>query len=568
MPNLLLAPSVKPRSRAIPDPAGVRAPFLVLSLFLPVAIVISNFIIADFTPITLMPDDDMSLVDPVWRFVQGQHLGSDFHDPHGFGLPKVAAILWHLFGPHYYVLRASATFFALLIALCASIVAMRQLRHAPGLAALFCIMVAMEASGPSIYGFTDQFGMALSYDRLMVGCLLVLFVHSFAKCPLPERDYIDHFTTAFLLNILFLIKISGFILGLGILAGGCIVRGSLSRNLVHIFLVSVFLATMVAIDFIIAGAEFSPVIHEYALAAQARTGSYSVFAPLRFAFHSPLLGVTLLMVLYAASQPGKMETVNLWRYLLVIVFFWGSQVVINMTNDTHGTLILFAPAAAVALVTWPGESNAAAFWRRPWNVLHFRKLQEISARDIIPLLILSVVFVPEVLAPLKALRLDYAIRWGRTAALPIAVTANRGMTFEILPTNYSQDSDVYTTNRAVKAIELLDASHETIANVAFMNPFPALFLAPAPRGVSVWWDFGFNVPIGYRPSWQDIIGNACIVTEPKHPLTPGISKPLIEATQPHLASAFTLVYQDESWKIWKRNGGCGSAGGAGPGPTQ
>ena len=41
-----------------------------------------------------------------------------------------------------------------------------------------------------------------------------------------------------------------------------------------------------------------------------------------------------------------------------------------------------------------------------------------------------------------------------------------------------------------------------------INPFPALFLAPAPKGVSVYWDFSrnfSNVPIGYRPSWQEIM---------------------------------------------------------------
>src|SRR5579863_1158070 len=84
------------------------APFLALTLFLPAAIVVGNFIIGALTPITLGPEDDMMLIDPVWRFVQGQHLGTDFHTPFGFGPFQVAAVLWRVLGPHYYGLRASA----------------------------------------------------------------------------------------------------------------------------------------------------------------------------------------------------------------------------------------------------------------------------------------------------------------------------------------------------------------------------------------------------------------------------------------------------------------------------
>jgi len=37
--------------------------------------------------------------------------------------------------------------------------------------------------------------------------------------------------------------------------------------------------------------------------------------------------------------------------------------------------------------------------------------------------------------------------------------------------------------------------------------------------------------------------------------------PLINAVEPHLAIAFTLIYEDDWWKIWKHNGGCGATGG-------
>src|SRR5471030_894910 len=124
------------------------APFLLLTLALPAAIVVGNSAIGILTPTTIWIQDEVSIFDAVWRVVQGQHLGTDFHFVLGFGISELAAALWRLMGPHYYVLRAAVALYALLIVGCASIVATRQLRKSAGLAALFCSTIAFVASGP------------------------------------------------------------------------------------------------------------------------------------------------------------------------------------------------------------------------------------------------------------------------------------------------------------------------------------------------------------------------------------------------------------------------------------
>jgi hypothetical protein len=568
-PLLFGPPAARQKGRKIP-----LGPFLALTLFLPAMIVISNFVIGALTPITAALEDDMMLIDRVWRLVQGFHLGIDFHDPFGFGLPQVAAMLWRLLGPHYYVLGASVDLFAFIIVLCSCVVATRQLRHVAGLAVVFCITVAFEASGSSIYGLTHDFGMSLTHDRLVMSGLVVLFVQSFANNSdtRRERGFIDHFTAAFLLNILFLVKISGLVVGIAILVGGCIVRGRLSRCLVEIPLVLLFLAVMMAINFIFTGTDLSSVIQEYRLAGQARAESYSLREALWFASRLPVFGVVVFLALYAVSWRDSKSSGSLWRCFLIIAFYWVCQVALNMSNSTLSpSLIYLAPAAAVSLVTWTDTSDTAGFWEHLWNRPYPRRLRETSPRKVIPLLVLALVVVPEALASLTAVKLDYSILSGTTST--IAVTANKGITFKVLDQNRPQagrppPTDPYNTdlalsiNRAVQVIEELGASRETIANLEFMNPFPALFLAPDPKGVSVYWDFSKrgNRPIGYRPSWQEIIGDACIVTEPKHPIRPAseYSEPLINAVAPHLMSTFTLVYQDELWKIWKHSSGCGA----------
>jgi hypothetical protein len=217
-------------------------------------------------------------------------------------------------------------------------------------------------------------------------------------------------------------------------------------------------------------------------------------------------------------------------------------------------LLYLAPAAAAALASWTDTSETAVLWKHPWNRFDPRRLNEISVREAIPIVIIALVAVPEALSPLRAVKLDYLVSSG--TARTITVTAGKGIAFEVLPSYTGVPGFLPSINRAVQAIEAQGGSRDSIANLDFLNPFPALFLSPSPKGVSVFWDFGINVPAGYKPGWQEVIGDACIVTQPKH----NVSDPLIDAAQSHLASAFTLVYQDDMWKIWKSKRGCDGTG--------
>ncbi len=534
------------------------APFLALTLFLPAIIVAGNFAIGAVTPITLWYEDDFALIDPVWRLIQGSHFGTDFHDPRGFGFFYVASVLWRLIGPHYEVLRASADLFALVIVFCGCVVALRRMRRAAGLAALFCITVAFEATGPSIYGLPHDYGMAISYDRLIMSALAVLFVQSFAGDSNSRRapDYLALFVAALLLNILFLIKISGLVVGLLIVGAGFFVRGRFARGAADIFLIALLLVAMLALDFVATGTDLSAVIHEYQLAAKARTGAYSVRDGLRFALQWPILSTAALISLYAVSRPSGQNRTGCWQSFVVILVFWVCQVVLNMSNATLSPDLLFlAPAAAVAVVTWTDTPGALVFWNDLWNRFYPRRLHEVTARQIIPLFVLGLVLAPEALATFRAIRLDHSVFAGNIK--PITVTANDGIALKIFTTDSYDTGVVLSLNRAIEAIERLDANREVIANLDFVDPFPALFRTPDPKGTSSYWDLGNDVPKGYKPTWQEIIGDACIVTEPKHPIANGkYSPPLIEAVEPHLASAFTLIYEDEMWKIWKKRAGC------------
>jgi hypothetical protein len=253
------------------------------------------------------------------------------------------------------------------------------------------------------------------------------------------------------LNILFLLRISGLVVGIDIVTAGSILCSALWRSLARFSFVLLFLAVMLTIDFGVTRTNLYAVIHEYRLAAQGRVGVVSVIA---------------------------------------------------------------------------------------------------------------MVCVPEALASARAVHINCLV--SSATIETITISANKGVEFKIRRDSYDGPLPPYL-NRAIKAIEELGESRETIVNLDNEKPFPALFLAPDPKGVWVWWGFKYrNVPVGYRPSWREIIGDACVVAEPTHSPTEPVkyySEPLKEAVRTHLMSAFTIVYEDELWKIWKRSPGCSATGG-------
>ena len=97
---------------------------------------------------------------------------------------------------------------------------------------------------------------------------------------------------------------------------------------------------------------------------------------------------------------------------------------------------------------------------------------------------------------------------------PYVVTAGKGVSFRSWSHAHRHGPQV---NDAVAAIASLNLGHEAIANLDFANPFPVLFLAPPPKGIQVWWHFGFNLPRDAKLEWHNVIGDACVVTVPCQP---------------------------------------------------
>ena len=376
---------------------------LVKILLLPsVVIIFVNCLLGIFCPILDGLQDEITYFDTLWRVSVGQRFGVDFHNPEGFGPYYLGALLWHWLGPHYYVMRLAIALVSLSIAVCGCIVAKRTFVHRPDLALLFCVTLAFQLSGPTIYEFSGtSLSMAGFYNRHIVSAIAVLFLQTFGSESRSSRreNAIEVALAACLLNIMFLTKLSGLLLGLMILLAGCLFRGRIGHRLLNLCATLVAFAVITAIEFRATGLELTPIIQDYELAAHARL-AYSIDDIARAIFSGPLVGSVALLVLFAVSQRPREPSLDFQCIAGIIGSYAACQVALNMTNWGTPNMWL-APAAAGSLAVCGGVTADAqqlagveSWWRR----FAPSRLAEISVREAIPVVIFMLVLVPQIIA--------------------------------------------------------------------------------------------------------------------------------------------------------------------------
>jgi hypothetical protein len=525
--------------------------------FLSAIIVIANCLIGIFARVSGETVDDITFLDALWRVVVGQRVGIDFHYALGIGPYQLGAQLWLWLGPHFNVMRLAITLINLSIVFFGCIVAERTLARRSNLTLLFCVTLAFQVSAPTVYGSSwNDVGISQFYNRHIIGALAVLFLQTFAGGPTSSKreNAIEFAIAGCLLNIMFMIKISGFLLGLMILFAGCLLRGRIAHRLLSLCAAVLVFAAITAIEFKATGLEFVPVIQDYGLAARARL-TYSFSDLVRGVLTWPFLSSVALLILFAVSQPlGKLR---LWSRCIVLIVgtYAACQFALNMTND-GGPSMWLAPAAIASLVVCMNakpvspQGGGLKIW---WQRFDPSLLAKISVRQAIPLLIFGLVSIREIWSSIVVVTIGTLVSLG--IETPYVMTAGKGISFIAR----GKTKSAIAIDGAVTAISSLNLGNEAIANLDSNNPFPVLFLAPPPKGIQVFWHFGINIPRNARLDWQDVIGDACVVTIPAQPWITDSTKRLADIVRAKLATDFKLVYQDVLWSIYRKTGDCVSA---------
>jgi hypothetical protein len=525
-----------------------RAGFLTASLFLCTIIITVNFAIGTIAPTTAGIDDEIWLIDIVWRTVQGQRVGIHYHDPLGFGLSQIGAVLWRSLGPHYFddVLRLTQTAVGLTIAWCGCLVSSRAFNQERLLAYVFCIALSLvvSSSSPASDGWT--IGMAMYFNHLIEGALAVLFLQMFVAKPDTSRgiDTYEVLIAAFLLNVLFLVKISGALIGLGIVFAGCLFPRPIKEGLKSVVVILLLFVAMLGLDFVATGLEVTPVLREYALAAQARATFLSpYFVALALGSWISLGSITGL-VIFALSRRSTDCSLGLWRIGLIVGTYTVTLIAFQLTSSSIPSLIM-ATAAAMVLTKSHKGSNAGAVFA--WNTDGWRRrfdpaaLKRISVIDSIPYVISGLVILPQIKASAIAFAAGMLVSFGLYT--PIILSAGTGLSWSAVP---SSDDYVASVNDGVRALRSLEATKQKIITLDFPNPFPALFQAPSPIGIRTW-------AYEFKPNATEVLGDSCVVMLPLRSSMPSTTTLFVDVTRNILANQFHLIYQDEYWSIYRRN---------------
>ena len=530
-------------------------PQIVEGMILSTGIIAVSLIINSQCPVTVFPYDDLFLIDGMWRIVQGQRAGTDFYNPIGFGLFHIGAAWLQMLGPHRYVLALTSATFSAVIMLCATIIAARRVWFSHPYYLLTCGVLAFEASGPGVYGWSVfTMGMAAFYNRLSAAALAALFLQWFADRRSSQHPQLvsEALIAATLLNILFLVKISALALAAIIIAASLVVR---SRPLLPavrlVLLVSIIFTAMLATDLVLAGVTPDAIIHDYREAAAVRSNLASWDGVWRALKSLAVIVSALLLTIYARRSAA----VSCWRSTVAIATYAIAQIGLNVSNTQPATIYL-APMCVVVLLSWHQRS-----------IVDCNQTAQALARTLLrkspvlamPMVICLLVLVPQALSSVAGAAVVAAVASG--IKTPIVISSGKGLALPVLGGfgDAGRATDFATNiNRGLKALQDLNITHEVIASVDYANPFPALLGTPSPKGVPVVWALGYMETFGFLSQPQALLGDACIVMLPLRPtqVVEGSAELLTSAAEPILSTSFTLALQNDYWKIYRRNHGC------------
>lgn len=508
------------------------------------AIIGFNSVVAATAPITAFPYDDLFFFDAIWRVVQGQHAGLDFYNPLGFGLFHVGAAAWRLFGAHRWVLNLTSAIFNEVVIACAAGVISRRLSFSPRYTLLICAVIAFEGSAPSVYGWpVVSLGMSGFYNRISVAALVVLFVQCFVRGPTKTEGegYFDIASCAVLLNVMFLVKISAFAFGVALIAGACICRFS-EFGLRDLAVTALLFVTVVAAEFWLTGMTPASLLHDYLEAASVRADLATGDGLQRiWASWAALLFVPALALYGLLKRP---RNIPVWQVMLVISAYYLLQLALNITN-TQPQTVFIAPACAVVFLAW---KKPLEWPRKLWRL-----------DESLPLVTFLFLMVSQAFASFVGLGLLIAVE--TRIATPIIVSAGRGIALPVLQVGLDS---AHTTGFALavnSGVALLKSSgieDLPTTSLDYENPFSALLESPSPKGVPVLWDMGFMEPIDQPLSPDELVGDACIVMQPRHPTTIviGSAEYVAAAAAPVLEASFILFAENEDWKMYLKKQGC------------
>lgn len=483
-----------------------------------------------------------------WAIFNGLSFHTDVHDPLGGGSFWLTVLGFRLVGVSLWAFLAgkiamSATVFAL-----ATVVTLRRLSPVP--AALFILMVSQLCLLPTNTGdLLDDFTFAMPYNLYGWSIVSVLALALFL--PPAERGrghWWDVAVVACLLALLFCLKITYYLAGLGICVAAFVVNPSVLARWRS------WAVAMLATTAVLMGPWNWPYLADIASAI----GSGAV--------RSRILE---LLVMFSANA---FELAIYLAVLLVAIALWRAKWV--SFHLILATLALYG--ASVAILSQNAQLRGLTLCSVAFFLLYGHLNRKRSSRDFpLSYLLAALMILPGILCVNTTLSLGLYARRGfsdfDTHTVETSALKGLSVPIEMVPAWHalsarSGDYSWRSRTRSVhgdppvtqlqyvqtilEAVGLLQRDGREPGGVAVIdqvNPLPfALGWAP-PVGGNLWYDLGFP-----WPSADVALANVRYVLVPKFPTSVEISKEALHRFGTYLERHYRLELESESWQLLLR----------------
>ena len=483
-----------------------------------------------------------------WAIFNGQSLHTDVHDPLGAGSFWLTVLGFHLVGVSLRAFLVGKIAMSAIVFAIATVVALRRLSPVP--AAIFILMVSQLCLLPTNTGdLLDDFTFAMSYNLYGWSVVSVLALALFLPPMADDRGHWwDVVCVASLLALLFYLKITYFLAGLGVCVAAFIVNPSVLERWRS------WAVAMLATSALLVG----PWNWAYLDDISSAIGSGAVRSRIlellvMFSANASELSI-YLTILFAAVALWRMKWAS-FRLILAVLALYGAGVAILSQNAqlcglTLCSVSVFLLYRELSLHRSAGPSPVsfclAALLTLPAIIclnttlslgLYARRAFSDFNVDTVQTSALKGLSVPIEMVPswhaLSARVGDYSWRL-RTRSVhgdpPI-----------------TQLQYVHTIVEAVSLLQRDGREPGGVAVIDQVNPLPfALGWAP-PAGGNLWYDLGFP-----WPSPEAALANVRYVLIPKFPTNTDVSKEALQRFAPYLERHYRSELVSESWQLLVR----------------
>ncbi|PSJ62849.1 hypothetical protein C7I85_04500 [Mesorhizobium soli] len=512
-------------------------------------------------PVIMAPWDVFIQLDGGWRIVNGQVPHSDFYTPIGPLVYWLSGLGIYVAGTSLKGISVGILLFFGVVMPWAMLVLFRKLPAPLAFLSTLFILLLILAVRPLGYSSSIT-TYAMIYNRygwVLISILAVqLFLHD--QPGKSNRATFDAISAGILLGLLFLCKISFFVIG-----GAAVLLASLGRQDLrrgHWMTVTSFL-TFCLVTSAVSGLD--PMAYLRDLSAAGKSQSVALrFLWLKHSLEANILSALLLVGCWLALvvvryRRGEMPFGAAVQSSIV---FWGlvaSAMVLTVGNASEGSNVPLLPIAAIILLIQSQRSSSS-------TPTLFRKsrmtaVSSVAAFGTILLLIANV-------AGRDALSLINAYVAGsmrREADFADTFEATRLRDFTIprssnWATAYSRAGDVPARiDEGLGLLRQYISPDSHLLVLALTDPFSfALNLKPS-KGAPLWWDVGISFSRTVYPKPDIVFANADFVIYPVNFSRGGCCEEtvavLLEIYGDYLKSHFTTVSQSQHWMLLRRGSG-------------